>query len=122
MRFSKSLFYGGGAGSKATTQKKNGSKKNNGSKKGSSPANNDYKTTPSTTTKPMDDHTNTKKTSTVTQMELQYYVWVFAAIFVFYKVLAAAYDIRLISIKEFGPVIHEYDPYFNYRATEVSAQ
>ena len=31
-----------------------------------------------------------------------------------------AYQIRLSSILEYGPVIHEFDPYFNYRATEVS--
>lgn len=30
-----------------------------------------------------------------------------------------AYNIRLISIREFGTVIHEFDPYFNFRATEV---
>jgi len=30
-----------------------------------------------------------------------------------------AYDIRLHAIKEYGPIIHEFDPYFNYRATEV---
>jgi dolichyl-diphosphooligosaccharide--protein glycosyltransferase len=29
-----------------------------------------------------------------------------------------AYEIRLIAINEFGRVIHEFDPYFNYRATE----
>ena len=29
-----------------------------------------------------------------------------------------AYEIRLFAIKEFGRVIHEFDPYFNYRATE----
>ena len=30
-----------------------------------------------------------------------------------------AYRIRMGAIEEFGPVIHEFDPYFNYRATEV---
>lgn len=39
---------------------------------------------------------------------------------VLYKVCLEAYEIRLYAIKEFGPVIHEFDPYFNYRATEVS--
>lgn len=29
-----------------------------------------------------------------------------------------AYEIRLFAIKEYGRVIHEFDPYFNYRATE----
>ena len=41
---------------------------------------------------------------------------------VLYKVCLEAYEIRLYAIKEFGPVIHEFDPYFNYRATEVSLQ
>jgi len=30
----------------------------------------------------------------------------------------SAYRIRLLAIEEYGPVIHEFDPYFNYRATE----
>lgn len=29
-----------------------------------------------------------------------------------------AYKIRLRAIEDYGPVIHEFDPYFNYRATE----
>jgi dolichyl-diphosphooligosaccharide---protein glycosyltransferase len=29
-----------------------------------------------------------------------------------------AYDIRLYAIREYGYVIHEFDPWFNYRATE----
>ena len=29
-----------------------------------------------------------------------------------------AYDIRLYAIRQFGMVIHEFDPWFNYRATE----
>ena len=32
-----------------------------------------------------------------------------------------AYNIRLVAIQEYGIVIHEFDPYFNYRATEVRA-
>lgn len=34
----------------------------------------------------------------------------------------AAYQIRLYPIKDFGHVIHEFDPWFNYRATEYLAQ
>jgi dolichyl-diphosphooligosaccharide--protein glycosyltransferase len=33
-----------------------------------------------------------------------------------------AYDIRLHAIKEYGLVIHEFDPWFNYRATEYLDQ
>ena len=29
-----------------------------------------------------------------------------------------AYDIRLYAIRVYGYVIHEFDPWFNYRATE----
>jgi asparagine N-glycosylation enzyme membrane subunit Stt3 len=32
-----------------------------------------------------------------------------------------AYKIRLHAIEEYGRVIHEFDPWFNYRATEVRA-
>lgn len=32
--------------------------------------------------------------------------------------LLQAYDIRLIAIREYGHIIHEFDPWFNYRATE----
>mmetsp|Transcript_63939 Transcript_63939/g.113691 ORF Transcript_63939/g.113691 Transcript_63939/m.113691 type:complete len:883 (-) Transcript_63939:46-2694(-) len=34
----------------------------------------------------------------------------------------AAYDIRLHAIKVFGMIIHEFDPWFNYRAAEYLAQ
>ena len=29
-----------------------------------------------------------------------------------------AYDIRLYAIREYGRVIHEFDPWFNFRATQ----
>eukprot|EP00930_Biecheleria_cincta_P027953 TRINITY_DN19525_c0_g1_i1.p1 TRINITY_DN19525_c0_g1~~TRINITY_DN19525_c0_g1_i1.p1 ORF type:complete len:244 (+),score=22.57 TRINITY_DN19525_c0_g1_i1:186-917(+) len=34
----------------------------------------------------------------------------------------AAYEIRLYPIKEYGYIIHEFDPWFNYRATEYLAE
>jgi len=37
-------------------------------------------------------------------------------------ILLAAYDIRLFAIKSYGLVIHEFDPWFNYRATEYLAE
>lgn len=47
------------------------------------------------------------------------YALYFMAIFQgFYYAINMAYDIRLYAIKEYGRVIHEFDPYFNYRATE----
>ena len=39
-----------------------------------------------------------------------------------YRACVEAYNIRLYAINEYGRVIHEFDPYFNYRATEVSVQ
>eukprot|EP00933_Yihiella_yeosuensis_P082631 TRINITY_DN9657_c0_g1_i1.p1 TRINITY_DN9657_c0_g1~~TRINITY_DN9657_c0_g1_i1.p1 ORF type:complete len:864 (-),score=125.24 TRINITY_DN9657_c0_g1_i1:240-2831(-) len=36
--------------------------------------------------------------------------------------LWAAYDIRLYPIKEYGRLIHEFDPWFNYRAAEYLAE
>ena len=36
------------------------------------------------------------------------------------EILKQAYRIRLMAINDFGTVIHEFDPYFNLRATEVS--
>ena len=47
-------------------------------------------------------------------------VWWGAVLYAAYVVLQAAYTIRLTSINEYGRVIHEFDPYFNFRATEVS--
>mmetsp|Transcript_42760 Transcript_42760/g.77244 ORF Transcript_42760/g.77244 Transcript_42760/m.77244 type:complete len:876 (+) Transcript_42760:176-2803(+) len=42
--------------------------------------------------------------------------------FLFLYFLYAAYDIRLHPIREFGHLIHEFDPWFNYRATEYLAE
>ena len=39
---------------------------------------------------------------------------------VIYKACSEAYNIRMYAINEYGRVIHEFDPYFNYRAAEVS--
>jgi len=36
--------------------------------------------------------------------------------------LHAAYDIRLYPIAEYGMIIHEFDPWFNYRAAEYVAE
>jgi len=49
------------------------------------------------------------------------WVWFGAIVYVIGVLLKTAYRIRMGAIDEFGPVIHEFDPYFNYRATEVSA-
>jgi len=33
-------------------------------------------------------------------------------------ILTSAYEIRLFAIKSYGLVIHEFDPWFNFRATQ----
>jgi asparagine N-glycosylation enzyme membrane subunit Stt3 len=49
------------------------------------------------------------------------WVWFGAAVYIVAVIVKIAYRIRMSAIDEFGPVIHEFDPYFNYRATEVSS-
>jgi len=53
--------------------------------------------------------------------QLYGWVWFGAAVYVIGILVKLAYRIRMGAIDEFGPVIHEFDPYFNFRATEVSA-
>jgi dolichyl-diphosphooligosaccharide--protein glycosyltransferase len=48
------------------------------------------------------------------------WVWFGVVVYVIGIVIKNAYKIRMAAIDEFGPVIHEFDPYFNFRATEVS--
>jgi len=48
------------------------------------------------------------------------WVWFGIAAYVVVILVKTAYRIRMGAINEFGAVIHEFDPYFNYRATEVS--
>ena len=48
------------------------------------------------------------------------YGWAWFGVFAYATtvIIYNAYKIRMGAIEEFGPVIHEFDPYFNYRATE----
>jgi dolichyl-diphosphooligosaccharide--protein glycosyltransferase len=62
----------------------------------------------------------TSKPSSSAASALFGWVWFGAIIYVIGVVSYNAYEIRMGAINEFGPVIHEFDPYFNYRATEVS--
>jgi hypothetical protein len=48
------------------------------------------------------------------------WVWLGVAAYAVSVAGFTAYKIRMGSIEEYGPVIHEFDPYFNFRATEVS--
>lgn len=46
-------------------------------------------------------------------------VWIYFAFGkVLSRILLEAYIIRTKAITEYGPIIHEFDPYFNFRATE----
>jgi len=59
-------------------------------------------------------------------------MWIFRAPLVLFLLLVqifcviwflyAAYDIRLYPITEFGMIIHEFDPWFNYRAAEYMCE
>jgi dolichyl-diphosphooligosaccharide--protein glycosyltransferase len=52
--------------------------------------------------------------------EIYSWAWFGVAVYAIGTLMYYSYDIRLAAIKEYGPVIHEFDPYFNFRATEVS--
>ena len=60
------------------------------------------------------------KSSTTTQPSdyLLNLVWIGTILYGIGFFLQNAYIIRLQAIEEFGPVIHEFDPYFNWRATQ----
>ena len=58
-------------------------------------------------------------TSTSNSSHLFGWVFVGAAAYAVAMLAYLAYRIRMGAIDEYGPVIHEFDPYFNYRATEV---
>jgi dolichyl-diphosphooligosaccharide--protein glycosyltransferase len=49
-------------------------------------------------------------------------IYVVGFLHLLYRACVEAYQIRLYAIEEYGRVIHEFDPYFNYRAAEVSHQ
>ena len=64
--------------------------------------------------------TVTKKHTVSSSSEWYYHViWSSVLVYMAYIAIQQAYTIRLRAITEYGPVIHEFDPYFNYRATEV---
>jgi asparagine N-glycosylation enzyme membrane subunit Stt3 len=56
--------------------------------------------------------------ATIYQIASAVYIVVF--LHILYQACLEAYRIRLYAIEEYGRVIHEFDPYFNYRAAEVS--
>eukprot|EP00286_Rhodomonas_abbreviata_P008919 CAMPEP_0181337548 /NCGR_PEP_ID=MMETSP1101-20121128/28083_1 /TAXON_ID=46948 /ORGANISM="Rhodomonas abbreviata, Strain Caron Lab Isolate" /LENGTH=952 /DNA_ID=CAMNT_0023448061 /DNA_START=124 /DNA_END=2982 /DNA_ORIENTATION=+ len=48
-------------------------------------------------------------------------VWIAVQAYAFYYACGEAYDIRLYAVKEYGKIIHEFDPWFNFRATKYLA-
>jgi dolichyl-diphosphooligosaccharide---protein glycosyltransferase len=62
--------------------------------------------------------TTTLSTTAIANRSIQVAAGLGLLVFMYY-ILLEAYEIRLYAIKEYGRVIHEFDPYFNYRATEV---
>jgi asparagine N-glycosylation enzyme membrane subunit Stt3 len=60
-----------------------------------------------------------RATTTILLMLVQSIVGI-GLLVVLYYTLIEAYNIRIYALKEYGLIIHEFDPYFNYRATEVS--
>lgn len=62
-----------------------------------------------------------KKAASQSQADEIYgFAWLGIALYAIGSLIFTSYEIRLAAIKEYGPVIHEFDPYFNFRATEVS--
>lgn len=47
-------------------------------------------------------------------------VWMGLVFYGIYFSAVTAYNFRMGPIDKFGTIIHEFDPYFNLRATEVS--
>lgn len=51
-------------------------------------------------------------------VQLLWGLYIAAAFQLLFLACKAAYEIRMYAINEYGRVIHEFDPYFNYRAAE----
>jgi len=62
---------------------------------------------------------DSSSTSSTTKLLLQQAVAGTVLLQALWHIGRAAYEIRMYAVREFGRVIHEFDPYFNYRATEV---
>jgi hypothetical protein len=66
--------------------------------------------------------TRTRTTTTMVTSSVQFMFHAMIGVglmTVMYYACREAYEIRLYALKEYGLIIHEFDPYFNYRATEV---
>lgn len=46
-------------------------------------------------------------------------VWLSFIGYVIFITVKTGYELRVFAIEEFGPIIHEFEPYFNLRTAEV---
>ena len=63
---------------------------------------------------------STSNSNGISSMWLKHAVLGVVLLQAMFRICVEAYAIRMYAVNEFGRVIHEFDPYFNYRATEVS--
>ena len=96
------------------------SSKASGSDAAASSASGSARKQPSTTaSKKAAGSTSSTSASSGASSALFSLTWISALLYGVYFCVRWAYKIRLQAIEEYGPVIHEFDPWFNYRATEV---
>ena len=105
------------------------SKNTKGNSNTGSSSNGTTATTNTNTTKGVTNHNTSTKTVANTTLSssspaspfASFYQVIYSTILIYmlYVAIQQAYTIRLRAIQDYGPVIHEFDPYFNYRATEV---
>ena len=77
-------------------------------------------TSTSSNTKGDDNTTTMEKTALTSSTMLKHGIFGMLLLQALFTICLEAYAIRLYAVNEFGRIIHEFDPYFNYRATEVS--
>jgi len=66
----------------------------------------------------MSDSSSVDTSSAKSQaLSLAYAILSIGCLQVLYRASLEAYRIRLFAVEEYGRIIHEFDPYFNYRAT-----
>ena len=103
-------------GKTAAAAKNGGIGKKSLTKTASTSTINDTSATKVTTTTTVTSPISPPTSSSIHLYDIAFYVFILVS---FMYATIYAYNIRLHAIREYGPVIHEFDPYFNYRATEV---
>ena len=82
---------------------------------------NEEKTAPTDTTKSGKSRRNNNETSgefLALVDKILAVLWQVGVFIGFLFVCQKSYNIRLYAVEEYGAVIHEFDPYFNFRSTE----